>query len=150
MNSDDPTKPAPHWIPAAEWAALGPYVADLLSRLRLTDWTITIDDKPLDEDHDALAVVHPCEGRKRARIELCHDWAKLARDKKRHTLVHELIHCHEAPATDIIRLDLVKHLSQAAYDVLFDGFKRQIEYMTDGLADALAPLMPEYPTFAAD
>jgi hypothetical protein len=140
MNGDDPTKPSPHWIPAAEWAALGPYVADLLSRLRLTDWTITIDDKPLDVDDD--------EGRKRARIELCHDWAKLKPDRKRHTLIHELIHCHEAPATDIIRLDLPKHLGQTSYDILFGAYKRQIEYMTDGLADAIAPLMPEYPSFA--
>ena len=143
MTADETPQP---WISDREWNALGPYIADLLTRLRLSDWTITLAKEHLPDDADANAIIYPCEGRKRARLQLCRDWPGLDADRKRHTIVHELIHCHHAAASDIIRLDTGKHLSQSTYDVLYAGFVRQMEYMTDGLADAIAPFMPEYPS----
>jgi hypothetical protein len=126
-----------------EQAAIKPYIRTLADRLGLRDWTITLCDEPADSD--AWASIKPIEGRKLAELHLCKDWYTLKPETKRHALVHELIHCTHAGAADMVRLDLPRWMGQAAYDVFFGGWRRQMEYMVDGLAEVLGPLMPDYP-----
>jgi hypothetical protein len=133
------------FISPAERQYARAYIDGLLPLLKLSDWTLRLADEPSD-DEEVNASIRPVEGRRLATITLGKDWRDLGNETKRHALVHELIHCHQFSACDIVRLDLPKHLSQCAYDILFGGFRRQVEYMTDGLTDAIAPLMPEYVT----
>lgn len=117
------------------------YIALLKRRMCLSDWTIEVVDEQPD-NQEAIASVEPLDGRRVAYIRLGSDWLKRSPEKKRYTIVHELVHLHHIPATDIIRLDMLKQLSQSTYDLMWGVFKRQLEYMVDGLSDAIAPLMP--------
>lgn len=125
---------------AKDLKALGVYVRTVADLLALRDWTFEIDKDPCDDD--ATATCRPCEGRKVAVISFSADFRNRPADEQRQTVVHELVHCHHASASDIVRLDVVKHLAQSTYDMLWGAFSRQMEYMVDGLADAIAPLMP--------
>ncbi|MCL5292552.1 MAG: hypothetical protein M1548_08515 [Actinobacteria bacterium] len=118
------------------------YVRQIADLLHLKDWRIRIEVDEAEDFDGFMAVVHPIEGRKRARLILCKEWLELSPEDQRHSIVHELVHCHLAGAGDIVRLDLLKNMSQSSYDIFYGGFKRQIEYAVDGLADAVAPLLP--------
>ncbi|MCE5322134.1 hypothetical protein LLG46_02335 [bacterium] len=119
------------------------YIREVADKLRLRDWEFVLKDEP-PEDEDVSAEIVPIEGRKRASIYLCTGFRELSPEEQRHTIVHELLHCHLESATDIIRLDLWEHrvLSQNAYDILIGGFRRQIEYAVDAIADAIAHNFP--------
>lgn len=119
---------------------LAGYVRWMANELGLRDWSFKLVYD--HEDDDAYATCDPCIGRRFATITFRSDFRDLEPDDQRECVVHELIHCHHIGATDIIRLDLLKPLGQETYDVLLAGFKRQIEYMTDGLASAIARKYP--------
>lgn len=129
------------------WDDLRAYARQLADLLHLKDWTILFDQSPPEND-DAIASIDPCEGRKVATVHICSDFWEREADEQRQTITHELIHCHHDSASEIVRVDLVKHLSQQAYDILWGGYKRQMEYCVDGLADAIAPFLP-LPPWAA-
>lgn len=118
----------------------GRYIRHMANQLGLRDWTLTLETSGCPDD--ALACVTPTEGRKLAIIRLCDDWLDLTADDQRHCIAHELIHCHFDSADNIVRLDARPQMSQSAYDVMLAGFVRQMEYGVDGLADAIAPLLP--------
>jgi hypothetical protein len=120
---------------------LGAYVRWVANELGLRDWTFELVWEPPEEEN-AVASVQPTEGRKVAVVKFCSDFLELKPEDQRNCVVHELIHCHHVGATDMVRLDLLKHLSQQSYEIFWGGFVRQIEYMTDGLAEAFAPHMP--------
>jgi hypothetical protein len=107
--------------------------------LRLADWTVEVQDDPADDD--VVASINPVYGRKLATLYLCADWDERPEGEQRHTLVHELIHCHFAVPGDMVRLDLLRHLGQATYEVFWAAFRREVEFAVDGLADAFAPLI---------
>lgn len=119
---------------------LAKYIRATADSLGLRDWTFELQHDPCDDE--ALASVHPCEGRRVATICVCGDFRSRKRAEQRQTIVHELLHCHHAAASDIIRVDLVKQLSQSTYDVVFFGFRRQMEYMVDAVAEAIAGHFP--------
>lgn len=123
------------------WGGLKAYVRRIADELSLRDWAFRIEFEP-PENADALASIEPCEGRKLATLWVCKDFWDKSAEEQRHTIAHEMIHCHHAPASDLIRLDVLKHMGQATYDVLLAAYKRQMEYCVDGLADALAPHLP--------
>ncbi len=123
-----------------EWDQWGRYIRHIANRLGLRDWYLFLDHKPADDC--CTATIEAIEGRKHADIKKKKNWQDLSVDVQRHAIVHEMIHLHFISTKDIIRLDLLRHMSQSAYDVMWDGFKRQMEYGVDGLADAIAPLLP--------
>ncbi|MCE5200832.1 MAG: hypothetical protein ABFD54_05755 [Armatimonadota bacterium] len=119
------------------------YIREVADKLGLRDWELILKDES-PQDEDALAEIVPVEGRKRASIYLNKNFRDLSLGEQRHTIVHELLHCHLKSATDIIRLDLWESrvLSQSVYDVLIGGYRRQIEYAVDAIADAVACHFP--------
>lgn len=135
-------------VTSADRKALLEYIRSTADLLCLRDWTFEVDCDPVDDEDRAVATCWPSEGRRVATIAFAKDFREKSREEQRHAVVHELLHCHHAAAADIVRLDLIKQLSQSTYDVLWFGFKRQIEYMVDALADAFAPMVPfiEWPT----
>jgi hypothetical protein len=125
-----------------EWTVLGEYVRWVANEIGLRDWHLLLSQIPPDEG--CYAMIYPTEGRKHARLQVCADFRSLSLDVQRQAIVHELIHCHLAPATDFIRLDLnnTGMLTQPVYDMLWASYKRQIECATDGMADEWAKHLP--------
>ena len=110
-----------------------PYIRDIADRLRLRDWTVRVkDDGP--EGRDDHASVQCVYGRKLANIRLSDEFLGDDPEEQRHTVVHELLHCHLVDGWWYAhgRLD----------DAGRDAFTRFMEKGIDGLADAIAPLMP--------
>ena len=76
--------------------------------------------------------MHPVEGRKYANLRLGECFLVDAAEEQRHTIVHELLHCHLGPMTRMIE----------AHDGMPPAAMLALEYCVDGLADAIAPLLP--------
>ncbi len=113
-----------------EWV---PYVSEIASQLWLSDWTFVITERAPDSC-DADAAIECLQGRKYARLFFSEKHLRDSEQDQRHTIVHELIHCHLALAADIA--------NQCIDGDKFPPFRLGMEYAVDGLADAIAPLMP--------
>lgn len=130
--------------------AIDVYVRYLANELGLRDWTIRIDvvDDPgagldIDPREEASAVITPATGRKFAAIKIPHHMPDLRREDIRHTLVHELVHCHLEPLWDHITSEYIGGILGAPANQVFMGAANQhLEVAVDGLADVLAPRMP--------
>jgi hypothetical protein len=116
-----------------ERSSFAPYIRQLADRLGLRDWAFHILDETVLRD-DSDAEVHCIEGRKLARLRLSEDFLRSDAQNQRHTLTHELIHCQLAAGVIVAE----KLLSASERSL----FMLSIEYGVDGLADAVAPLMP--------
>jgi hypothetical protein len=116
------------------------YIRWLADRLSLRDWTFTVADQP--SDPEAHASIHPTYGRRRAVLRLNADWSSYSEASQRHTLVHELIHCHIDLLASPLENQLEELLGTAAYSLLWANFRERVELVTDAIADAVAPLMP--------
>ena len=109
------------------WA---PYVRQLADTLRLKDWRIQVlEDLPPE---NALASCCPISGRKYADIRLGESFLIDTAAEQRHTIIHELLHCHFGPMSRMIE----------AHDGMPPAAMLAMEYCVDGLADAIAPLLP--------
>lgn len=115
--------------------AFSPYVRDIADRLRLRDWTIRVmDDEP--EDKDAAASCQCIYGRKLANIRLAGSFLDDEPAEQRHTVVHELLHCHLDDAYWFAYGQLPGDGGTR------EAFVRFFEKGIDGLADAISPLLP--------
>ena len=114
--------------------AFAPYVRDLADRLRLRDWTIYVRDDP-PHDGECIASIHCVEGRKVANIRFNDPFLDDSPEDQRHTIVHELLHCHVNGAWDYA-------VDTFATEDARRAFRRLAETAVDGLADAIAPLLP--------
>jgi hypothetical protein len=107
------------------------YVRTIADALRLKDWEFDIVQQAPSGD-DSIASVQPVYGRKLAILRLSEGFLNDSYVEQRHTLVHELIHCHAAPLQRLLESE--EHMTA--------GARQAIEYCVDGLADAIAPLLP--------
>jgi len=110
-----------------------PYLRRLADLLALKDWRVEIDDDGPDAPA-AVASICWTYGRKLATVYLSAAFLDHDPEEQRHTLAHELIHCQLGPAWDIAVEGLDSGQASA--------FCRMAEYAIDGLADAIAPLLP--------
>jgi hypothetical protein len=112
-----------------------PYVRQLADVLCLKDWRIEVfDEAPADQT--AVASCCPVDGRKYGVIRLSEGFLNDGPTEQRHTLTHELLHCHLGPMMRVI---------EAQHDGLAPAVRLAMEYCVDGLADAIAPLLPPPP-----
>lgn len=117
-------------------AEFEPYLRLLADRLHLKDWSFVLRDEAPDSA-DAIAAINCAEGRKYAWCYLSESFLRSSPEDQRHTLIHELLHCHMAGADHVAARMITEH---------FQLYRLHCEYAVDGLADALAPLLP-LPTF---
>ncbi len=110
------------------WA---PYVRQLADILHLRDWRLDIDDGQ-PSDSEAVAACNPVAGRKVATIYLSELFLTSDPADQRHTLTHELLHCHLGPMTRMLDIR----------EARTPEWTLAMEYGVDGLADAIAPLLP--------
>lgn len=125
---------------AARRKAVSEYVYSLARILRLADWEYEIPSEPCEDG--SCATIDCVFGQKRAVLHLAADFFTHDGPWQRQTLVHELVHCHLAQSRWLIYKAADEILSKAAAAALFLGFDQNLEYATDGLADAIAPLVP--------
>lgn len=109
-------------------------IADLLE---LRDWHF-IWDGPIDPEDDKAGQCITIYGRKIAHISI----EAGTPEELRHTLVHELVHCHTDPATVLVQRDLENLLEERVDRVFWVSFRRAFEYGVDGLATAIAKHVP--------
>jgi hypothetical protein len=120
--------PKPQLTRRQRWA---PYVRRLGDILHLKDWRLDVDDGS-PSDPTAVAACNPCPGRKIATIYLGESFLTDDAAGQRHTIAHELIHCHLGPMTRMLD----------ARETMTPEVTLAMEYGVDGLADAIAPLLP--------
>jgi hypothetical protein len=113
-------------------------------RLGLRDWEVILSHETTadNDDCDALASIHPTDGRRRAVLRLDRDFREFPPVEQRNALVHELTHLHHRDATDIIRLTLPVALGGVAYNILWENFRQQVELMVDNIAIPIAEMFP--------
>lgn len=116
------------------------YLRELADILHLRDWKVLLGDGPPPES-DVEAYVRCTYGRKLARVFVASDWLRFTGEQQRHSLVHELIHIHLQPIT-WAHDNAADVVGVVAWKILDGAHEDAIEYATDGLADAIAPLMP--------
>lgn len=127
--------------------ALARYVRAVADEMGLRDWTFEIEIGDADvelpwETISSCASIECVDGRKFATVTFPEDTRHRSREELRDTVAHELIHAHLNPACEIVRVDAKDGFSQATYEVMMAGFRRNIEFAVDGLAEAFAPHMP--------
>lgn len=124
----------------ANKAILEAYVSSMKDLLGLADWTIIVDWEPSSEE--TCATVRPVAGQKRAVLNLGPSFLEDTLEDQRHTIVHELVHCHLFPSTELVRQTHQELLPKSAATAAWVALMANVEYATDGLADVLAPYMP--------
>jgi hypothetical protein len=116
-------------------ARYGGYCCFLRDKLCLRDWQLLLsEEQPSGEN--SIASIEPIYGRKFATLRMSEGFLNDTPSEQRHTLVHELLHCHLAPLQRLIE----------ANNEMTQAYKMAIEYAVDGLADAIAPLLPVPPS----
>jgi hypothetical protein len=127
----------------ADQKELGRYVRWMGDELSLRDWTFNLYYKIDDpEEQDSYAICFPTYGRKHTDIHFCTDFRDLKPEAQRHTVVHELLHCHFAAAQEFVRVELGRHLGQGAYNIFMGAYRQSQEYGIDGVTEAIAKKYP--------
>ena len=117
------------------------YIRDMADRMALKDWCVTLTHLAPDNE-DAAAQTKTTYGRKRADISLMREWETNTPEQQRQYLTHEVIHLHVDVLLCMGEDDLEPLIGKAAQELWQAVYRRQLEYAVDGLADAIAPLMP--------
>lgn len=125
----------------ADRAELGRYVRWLANELSLRDWELVLFHRNPD-DEDDIATCDPTYGRKRAEISFRDDFRTQTPEVQRHTIVHELLHCHFAAMQEFIRIQTLKPLGQGTYDMFQGAYRQALEYGIDGITDGIAHRFP--------
>lgn len=120
----------------AQW--LSDYVFLVASKMKLKDWDFDIDESPPDTDN-AAAAIRCVPGRKYAVIRVAVDFFQEKPQQQRHSITHELIHCHMSMAHNYIDGLLDSGDLTCTHR---EAFMFNLEYGVDGMADAIAPFMP--------
>jgi|LakMenE18May11ns_1017448.scaffolds.fasta_scaffold9587420_1 hypothetical protein len=122
-------------------AQLEDYLKELSLLMKLTDWDIRID-WARKADNDNLAEIIATYGQKRAVLRLGRKFLRDTAGDQRHTLVHELVHCHISNIMDLVWTTHDQVLTNKQAKMLEPSFELSMETTVDGIADALAPMMP--------
>jgi len=129
-------------MPEAQFQEYLRYIRWVGDKLGLRDWTFTLNRFPLPADSQVIACVDCVFGRRRASVTLEIHFAELDPETQRHTLVHELLHCHLDTLHSLWCNELPGIMGAAAWAVLDNASRQQIEFAVDGISDFLAPQMP--------
>lgn len=119
------------------------YIKNLQKYLRLQDWTLVVDWSEPCEDI-SIATFDPVEDQKYSVIRISEKFLDLGMEMQTQTLVHELIHCHLQPMTDLAEYTVKSIASKSASNVFDIAMSQSCEFATDAIADAIAPLVPQF------
>lgn len=122
-------------MPRKAHTALSCYIDRVANSIGLTQWELTLAETPTEDTN--MAHINCTFGRHCAVISVCEDWMNQSIEERRHTVMHELVHCFLDKPTSFVENDLGALLGKPAHTVLVEAYKMEVEFATDELAKAL-------------
>lgn len=115
------------------------YIVHLRDLLKLSEWRVFLSNA-LPDGPDAHAQIECTYGRRSATIRVCHDWEQSTPEDQRNAITHELLHCYFTPIQSVMNRAGEVFGDQAS--IVSAYHLEQMEYAIDGIATAIAPLLP--------
>lgn len=126
-------------------AALMPYITEIQAAMGLAHWHVIVYDERHPYKPDVVAVIDPGDSQNMGELWLNDGALMESPEDFRNTIVHELLHLHQAHWLHATN-DLSAHFGVTAWNIWEANFRREIEYMTDALSRVIAPFLPPPPT----
>lgn len=125
--------------------AVASHLATLVPFLRLQDWTVKVKwDKYSDEFDDAYATNTPLGDSRHCEIRFSKKFLELDDIEMNQVIVHELLHCHLFALEDYAE-DIVAEIAPKKTAAVFNiGHTKLVETAIDGIADAIAAIVPPF------
>ena len=120
------------------------YVLLLKKMLHLSDWTIVMQNEPCSSD--CLAETDVITGQHLAKMYLSKTYTKDTPENLRATIIHELLHCHLSPISELSE-EILKPLADElggsrVIKSAINGIEYETERSIDGISEAIAPFFP--------
>ena len=120
------------------------YVLLLKKMLHLSDWTIVMQNEPCSSD--CLAETDVITGQHLAKMYLSKTYTKDTPENLRATIIHELLHCHLSPISELSE-EILKPLADElggsrVIKSAINGIEYETERSIDGISEAIAPYFP--------
>ena len=120
------------------------YVILLKKMLHLSDWTIVMQNEPCSSD--CLAETDVITGQHLAKMYLSKAYTKDTPENLRATIIHELLHCHLSPISELSE-EILKPLADElggsrVIKSAINGIEYETERSIDGISEAIAPYFP--------
>jgi len=120
------------------------YVYSLKKMLHLSDWTIILSEEPCSPD--CLAETDVVGGQHLARMFLNKSYTKDTPQNIRGTIIHELLHCHLSPISEL-SVEILKPLSDdlggsRVIKSAINGIEYETERSIDAISEAIAIYFP--------
>ena len=120
------------------------YVILLKKMLHLSDWTIMMQNEPCSSD--CLAETDVITGQHLAKMYLSKTYTKDTPENLRATIIHELLHCHLSPISELSE-EILKPLADElggsrVIKSAINGIEYETERSIDGISEAIAPYFP--------
>lgn len=112
------------------------YVIKLKNMMGLQHWTINMSAKPCGDD--CLAETEVVYGQHLATMQLNKNFRKWSPEETRGTIVHELLHCHLAPLSEIVGEILKPDEGDQKATAILKSVNAVIEYETERIIDSLS------------
>jgi len=120
---------------------LRPYIADLLGRLGLSNWQITlVDEEPRNADFSAQAYLENVNYLT-AKIAVASSFLSESAEQVRETSVHELVHVHLAGMYRVLA-SLQQPVGFLVWNTTVEWWERENEQATEAVARVIAAFMP--------
>jgi len=120
------------------------YVILIKKMLRLSDWTIIMQNEPCSSD--CLAETDVITGQHLAKMYLSKTYTKDTPENLRATIIHELLHCHLSPISELSE-EILKPLADElggsrVIKSAINGIEYETERSIDAISEAIAPYFP--------
>ena len=120
------------------------YVNSMKKMLHLSDWTIVMQNEPCSSD--CLAETDVITGQHLAKMYLSKTYTKDTPENLRATIIHELLHCHLSPISELSE-EILKPLADElggsrVIKSAINGIEYETERSIDGISEAIAPYFP--------
>ena len=120
------------------------YVISMKKMLHLSDWTIVMQNEPCSSN--CLAETDVIPGQHLAKMYLSKTYTKDTPENLRATIIHELLHCHLAPISELSE-EILKPLADElggsrVIKSAINGIEYETERSIDAISEAIAPYFP--------
>lgn len=120
------------------------YVNLMKKMLHLSDWVIVMQNEPCSSD--CLAETDVITGQHLAKMYLSKTYTKDTPENLRATIIHELLHCHLSPISEL-SVEILKPLADElggsrVIKSAINGIEYETERSIDAISEAIAPYFP--------
>lgn len=120
---------------------LGRYIRLIADTVGLRDWFLDLGHGDPPGDNDFGGQCHCVPYQKKATIWLRSDWTTWPEDEIRHTVVHELLHCH-LQGTQVALEPLADIIGNLGASIMVSSHHAALELAIDGMAYEWSKLLP--------